>query len=441
MKARSLFRKSKVIASVGLIVGVLVVGTGPAFAGGGSGGGSGGGGYPGGANTKTLYVSNSSRSRHADGYGAWGCFDTPYSTINSAVAAASAGNTIVVCPGTYTEDVVINKALTLRGQRATIDAAGLNNAVQVVSSGVTVSGFTLTKAIGEGILVGADTTSDPAWGTSLTNVGVFNNRVIDDDQGFAGAGGAASTCNYLPLPSDCGGGIHFVAVSHSNMSGNVVTGNADGILLTDEYGPTAYNLVANNWVYDNATECGITLPSHNGGAVSYNSTTFAVTGTNPTVGGVFDNKIINNVSVNNGTIPANGSGSGAGVGIFAPFPGTGAYNNLVQGNYLAGNGLAGVTIHSHAPGQDVNGNVIVGNTIGQNNIDGDGDNGPVPGPQDLVTTGISVFSAASPIQMTIAGNHIANNDVGIWYTAATVTANGLATNSFFKVTIPIEAAS
>ncbi len=370
-----------------------------------------------------------------------GCSDAPYSTISSAVAAASAGATVVVCPGTYTEDVVINKALMLTGQGATIDAAGLNNAIQVVSSDVTVSGFTLTKAIGEGILVGADTPSDPAWGKPLTNVGVFNNKVVDDDQGFAGPGGADSTCNYLPLPSDCGGGIHFVAVSHSNMSGNVVTGNADGILLTDEYGPTAYNLVSGNWVYDNATECGITLPSHNGGAVNFNPITFAVTGTNPTVGGVFDNKIIYNVSVDNGTIPVNGSGSGAGVGIFAPFPGTGAYDNLVQGNYLAGNGLAGVTIHSHAPGQDVNGNVIVGNTIGQNNIDGDVDNGPVPGPQDLVKTGISVYSAASPILMTIAENHIVNNDVGIWYTAATVTANGLASNSFFSVTTPIEAAS
>ena len=71
----------------------------------------------------------------------------------------------MVCPGTYTEDVVINKALTLTGQGATIDAAGLNNAIQVVSSDVTVSGFTLTKAIGEGILVGADTPSNPAWGS------------------------------------------------------------------------------------------------------------------------------------------------------------------------------------------------------------------------------------------------------------------------------------
>ena len=68
----------------------------------------------------------------------------------------------MVCPGTYTEDVVINK---LTGQGATIDAAGLNNAIQVVSSDVTVSGFTLTKAIGEGILVGADTPSNPAWGS------------------------------------------------------------------------------------------------------------------------------------------------------------------------------------------------------------------------------------------------------------------------------------
>ncbi len=441
--------KSRIIqgvAALGLVVGVVAVGSGSAFADGGQWGGRGG---------QTLYVSNSS-GNHEGGYGdqgqwngqgQWGCAKTPYSTIMSAVTAANPGATVVVCPGTYTEDVVVAKALTLIGENATIDAAGFNNGVQIVTSNVTVRGFAITEAIGEGVLVGMDYGADPqagfiaSQGFVLSNEAILDNDVVDNDQGFAGPGGAASTCNYLPLPSDCGGGIHFAVVSHSIMSGNRVTGNADGVLLTDEYGPNFDNVVSNNWVADNATECGITLPSHNAGAVSFNPTTFQVTGLNPTVGGVYDNKILNNVSIDNGTIPVNGSGSGAGVGIFAPFPGTASYDNLVAGNYLAGNGLAGVTIHSHAPGQDVNGNVIVGNRVGTNNIDGDVDNGPVPGPQDLVTTGISVFSAASPVQITIAGNRIFSNDVGIWYTSSTVTPTGLPSNNFFTVTTPILAAT
>jgi hypothetical protein len=194
-------------------------------------------------------------------------------------------------------------------------------------------------------------------------------------------------------------------------------------------------VVSFNNVSNNVTECGITLPSHNPSAVTYNSTTMQVTGRNPTLGGVYDNKIIDNVADNNGTVaysPAPGieSGSGAGVGIFGSGPGTGAYDNLVEGNSLSGNGLAGVTIHAHLPGgEDVNGNQIIGNRIGTNNIVGDPEDG-VPGLMDSATTGISVYSGVAAVQMTIAGNIISNNADGIWINSPPVTVNGLTFNLF-----------
>jgi len=43
---------------------------------------------------------------------------TGYGTIQEAVNAASAGATILVCPGNYPEQVMINKSLTLRGLKA-----------------------------------------------------------------------------------------------------------------------------------------------------------------------------------------------------------------------------------------------------------------------------------------------------------------------------------
>jgi pectin methylesterase-like acyl-CoA thioesterase len=49
----------------------------------------------------------------------------PYSTIGAAVAAASAGDVVQVSPGTYREDVVIGKAISLVGANrinTTIDA-------------------------------------------------------------------------------------------------------------------------------------------------------------------------------------------------------------------------------------------------------------------------------------------------------------------------------
>lgn len=377
--------------------------------------------------------------------GTWGvqvgCGAGSYTTIGAGVAAAAPGATVVVCRGTYHEDVVVNKPINLVGWGATIDASGFttgatDNGIHVTSSDVTVKGFTVTNAWGEGILVGGD---DPSVGP-VSDVTIANNVVVHNDLGFAGVGGASSTCYYT---GDCGGGIHLVAVSDSAVSHNVVHGNADGILLTDEFGPTHDNTVSYNTVTGNLTECGIVLPSHNAHAVSYVPDASApggllVTGRNPTVGGVYDNKVLDNYVAGNGTValPNGGGGSGSGVGIFTPFPGTGAYDNLVEGNWIAGNGQAGVSMHSHAPGQDLSGNQIIGNAIFTNNLGGDPFDSLNGGPpySNFETTGVAVYSAVSPVAVTIASNCIVNNQIGVWIDSPPVSPTGLSSNGFVHVT-------
>ena len=87
-----------------------------------------------------------------------------------------------------------------------------------------------------------------------------------------------------------------------------------------------------------------------------------------------------------------------------------------------------MTLHAHTimPGQfeDLSGHRVIGNVIGKNNLDGDPLDFP-PGstctPEDLVTTGILVFSGGTPVTVRIAFNHIFNNKIGIWLSKA-VTA-------------------
>jgi nitrous oxidase accessory protein NosD len=382
----------------------------------------------------TLYVSPTGTSTNAG----HSCHSATFSSIAAAVAAAPTGGKVVVCHGTYAEDVVIGKALTLSGHHATIDATGLENAIQIVASHVTVRGFTLENANGEGLLAGVDALADagllPAGSPLLSRISVEHVRAINNDKGFNGT--ETGNCKY---PGDCGGGVHFNVVSWSKITDSTVNNNADGILLTDDYGPNFHNLVEDNVVNDNKTECGIVLPSHSSNAVSFDPNTFVVTGRNPSLGGVYDNVIRDNVARRNGTAPAPAEfggvgGSGSGIGIFGSGPGSAAYDNLVEDNVMTGNGLAGFTIHAHHPGgEDVNGNRIIDNDFGTNNVAGDAFDGPPV--MNFKTTAIAVFSVPS-VHMTIRDNEISHNEIGVWL-STTVTARGLHDNDFDDVTTDV----
>jgi nitrous oxidase accessory protein NosD len=384
-----------------------------------------------------LYVSPDGQQGNRD----VSCNSAGYQTVQSAVDAARARGTVVVCRGTYNEQVVISKPLTLQGRHAVIDETGVTPSltvnvpglgeltifagVVILHSGVTFSGFEVTNALGEGILAAGIT------GT-ISGISIDNNRVVHNDLG----GGVPPASTYFECqpegqaPGDCGEGVHFIAVAYSKISHNFVYDNSGGILLTDETGPTHGNVIEDNVVSGNASDCGITVPGHNPNALN------AAGQPQPSVAGVYDNVIRHNVITDNGV-----EGEGAGVLFANASAGTASYNNLVEDNYIAGNGLSGVTMHAHtiAPGQfeDLSGNKIIGNVIGKNNLDGDTLDSPVS-PEDLATTGVLVFSGGTPVTVTVARNIIFNNTIGIWLSAP-VTAKGLPSNSFYNVQTNISA--
>ncbi len=346
-----------------------------------------------------------------------------------------------MCKGTYHEQVATSKPLTLVGLRATIDEAGVTPTLKVtiprlgtqtifagvvlLSSQVQFSGFTVTNALGEGVVAAGLT-------GPIRDISISHNSVVHNDLG----GGVPPASTYFECaaegqaPGDCGEGVHFIDVAYSQITANHIADNSGGVLLSDDTGPTHNNLVAYNVVTGNSSDCGITVPGHNPGALN------AAGVPQPSVAGVYDNVIRNNVVTDNGI-----AGEGAGVLFANATAGTASYNNLVANNYIAGNGLSGVTMHAHTimPGQfeDLNGNTIIGNKIGKNNIDGDPLDSPAS-PEDLNTTGVLVFSGGAPVSVTIARNLISDNHFGIWLSKP-VTAHGLRTNVFVNVNTPISA--
>jgi len=255
---------------------------------------------------------------------------------------------------------------------------------------------------------------------------ITRNTVQHNDQGGLPANVTTTTypeCQASGnVPGDCGEGIHLWSVANSSVTFNTVTDNVGGILLTDEFGPTHGNLIAGNVITDNVYDCGITLPSHSLGRDPATGKLM------PSFGGVYDNVVRNNISSGNG---------GAGVGIFAPFPGAASYNNVVEGNAISDNGEAGVSLHGHAPGAYIGGNKILNNIIGPNNLTGDHDVSPTA---DLSSTGILVWSAVTPITVTISGNTIFGSWYGIWLGHVVSAPGASAGNTFWSISTHVHKA-
>jgi nitrous oxidase accessory protein NosD len=330
------------------------------------------------------------------------------STISAAVAAASPGDTVQVSQGTYKEQVTITKSLALiaaPGASPIIDAKGLSNGIfingiskapNIGVADVLISGFSVRNANFEGILV-----------VSASDVTLVGNHVSGNNQSVDLSNG---TCPGIPAfetneGDDCGEGIHLMGVMSSSVVRNESDFNTGGLLITDETGPSSNNVISENDIHDNPFDCGITLASHGPATTVIPSATVSF--------GVFSNTISHNVSRHNGyEVP----GAGAGVGLFAPFPGTTAANNVVIGNVLIDNGLPGVAMHNHAaapppaPPINLNGNVIVGNKFSGNGQDTA--DAATSGP-----TGINIFSLAPVTGTVIDQNVFTDESIGVAFNA------------------------
>ncbi|HEX4067761.1 MAG TPA: right-handed parallel beta-helix repeat-containing protein [Acidobacteriaceae bacterium] len=334
--------------------------------------------------------------------GSGGC----YTRIATAVNHAGANDVIHVAAGTYKEDVVIGKPLSLIGAgsgASVIDATGLANGIFIDGyshpglSHVTVAGFTVKNAQWEGILV-----------VSASWVTIRDSNISYDDLAgpiFTGnPGGCAGQPAFETDESgDCGGAVHLIGISNSVISGNVMEHSADAVLISDETGESHDNLITKNTMNDNPLDCGLVLASHP--PVSAAAPPFAAHY------GIDRNTISENIVTNNGV-----QVEGSGVGLFSDGNGQGKVSgNVIIGNLLSGNGIGGVAMHSHVgpafglPSDDMNGNIIVGNYVFGNGQDV-GDTA-TPG-----TVGIQISSGGggTPIEGTIvAANVIWDEDYDV----------------------------
>jgi hypothetical protein len=225
---------------------------------------------------------------------------TGYSTIQGAINATNTvnGNTIVVCAGTYNENVVVNKELTINGAKAGVDPRPSTSSTRVIddasesivvapknknifkieSNNVTINGFEAKHSGGSG-------TADAFKASnSQTNIQILNNIVYQStDEGIQLEGGTDYLVQYNYVKNPVGDGITFSSYSGTTptnqpgtnlkikdndiegstsaygsvylygvrnvtVSGNMITTRSSGIIVGSDGLPVSNALIHNNTI-------------------------------------------------------------------------------------------------------------------------------------------------------------------------------------------------
>lgn len=180
--------------------------------------------------------------------------------VGEAVQMASTGGTVEVQDGTYAEGVVVDKALTLRGDvgdatagpgagAPVLDVGGSTHGIHITASDVTVEGFVVQDARYNGIIVG--------YGASPSNE--FQNVVIRDNlvDTVTGGNGFGMYVGYqseaLPGGPTDDRISDLLDFSGLEVTRNEVTNAANaGLVIQSITSSGSDLLVADNYLHDNA---------------------------------------------------------------------------------------------------------------------------------------------------------------------------------------------
>ena len=216
--------------------------------------------------------------------GGTGTATRPFCTISAAASRTTAGTTVLVRAGTYTEEVTARSGAP--GNPVIFEAAP-GEAVTVTSpdhgfyvsgrSWVTIRGFRVANAVGDGFHVSS----------GANNIKVIGNQVI-----------SAGT----PNGSDEAAGISVTDASNVLVQDNVVEDNSSyGIYLVNSTAVQVYrNESAFNAEVVTRKASGIRVHSSNGNTISSNVTHDNEDSGIEFVTGASNNLVVNNVSYDNG---------------------------------------------------------------------------------------------------------------------------------------------
>ncbi len=184
-----------------------------------------------------------------------------YESIQEAVNSASVGDEILVYPGTYYENIVVDKRLDLIGlKNPVIDAGGdyvKGPGVTILADGVLMKGFTIRNS--------TNTAGDPLSGAGVlvrSNNSTINGNILENNyrSGIKVLGGYNNSITNNSVYSNFEGIL--VSDSHHNkIESNLInSNNGAGIFIT---GPSEQNLVKYNTIDNNSRGVFLIDPGFN----------------------------------------------------------------------------------------------------------------------------------------------------------------------------------
>ncbi|HOO53245.1 MAG TPA: right-handed parallel beta-helix repeat-containing protein [Methanothrix sp.] len=143
-----------------------------------------------------------------------------YTHIWEALDAANPGDTIQVQNGTYYENLIIDKPITLRGNNTIIDASGLRSPIVLVSDNITLEGLTIENS--------GDDDKDAGIRVMSNNNSIIYNIIHNNHYG-----------------------IYLESSTMNNITGNNVNQNFNGGIYLEK---SDNNTITNNHIYSHLNE-------------------------------------------------------------------------------------------------------------------------------------------------------------------------------------------
>ncbi|HVX12146.1 MAG TPA: DUF4214 domain-containing protein [Pirellulales bacterium] len=289
--------------------------------------------------------------------------NTAYATIQAAVNGANPGDTLLADPGTYAENVTINKSIILEGAQHGVDAqtrnpvnesvvTGVGNngdtPFYITASDVTIDGFTVEGAtnsndFGYGILEAGGTSGtqilnniiqDNIIGLGLANASsaapglVQHNLIQNNNEAGPGSGAGIYSDQFV-----AGGSLTSVKIDSNTFAGNTGDSGID-FSTTDATKPATDIAISNNVFDANAR-----------GLVAFNLTSSTITSntfSNSTNNATADIRLFegdNGVAITNNLME-----NGAGYALRISNDGTGSPNATnISFNYNSVSGYTGAS--------------------------------------------------------------------------------------------------